>query len=81
MSGGGRAIAWLEVDAGGARLALYGGATEMRALAAAAVAAAEQAEELGGVAERLRVLAGGSRWRGESTCGGLAGRRTSGRRC
>ena len=58
MSGDGRVIAWLEVDAGGARLALFGAPTDVRALAAAAVAAAEQADEFGGVAEQLQVLAG-----------------------
>jgi hypothetical protein len=58
VSGDGRAIAWLEIEAEGARLALYGTAADMRALAAAAVAAAEQAEEFGGVAEQLRAAAG-----------------------
>jgi hypothetical protein len=58
VSGDGRAIAWLEIDAPGARVAIYGASGEMRALAAAAVLAAEQADEFGGVAEQLRALAG-----------------------
>lgn len=58
VSGDGWAIAWLEVDVGGARLALYGPAADMRALATAAVAAAEQAEEFSPVASQMRVLAG-----------------------
>jgi hypothetical protein len=60
VSGDGRAIAWLEIDADGARLAIYGAAPDMRALAAAATAAAEQTEEFGGVAEQLQVMAGAS---------------------
>ena len=58
VSGDGEAIAWLEVDWGGGRLALYGPAADMRALATAAVAASEQAEAFSGVAAQLWVLAG-----------------------
>jgi hypothetical protein len=58
VSGDGRAIAWLEAEADGARVALYGPAEDMRALAAAAITAAQQAEEFGGVGEQLRTLAG-----------------------
>jgi hypothetical protein len=58
VCGDGRAIAWLEVDAAGVRLALYGSPGEMRALARAALAAAEQAQAFGGVAGQIRVVAG-----------------------
>ena len=58
VSGDGDAIAWLEVETAGARLALYGAASDMRALATAAIAAAEQAEEFAPAAAQLRALAG-----------------------
>jgi hypothetical protein len=60
VSGDGRPVAWLEVDGAGARLALYGSPPELRALAAAALTAAEQAQEFASVAERLRIVAGAS---------------------
>jgi hypothetical protein len=58
VSAGGRPVAWLEIEAGGGRVGLYGAAADMRALAAAAVVAAEQADGFGGVGERLRAAAG-----------------------
>jgi hypothetical protein len=58
VSGDGAPIAWLEVESVAARVALYGPAAEMRALATAALAVAEQAEEFGRVADQLRVVTG-----------------------
>jgi hypothetical protein len=58
VPGDGRALAWLEIDAGsGGRVSLFGAPAEMRALAAAAVTAAEQTEQFGGVADQLRAAA------------------------
>jgi hypothetical protein len=48
----GRPVAWVEIDGPG-RAGVYGSPTEMRELAAAATAAADQAEEMRRVGERL----------------------------
>jgi hypothetical protein len=48
----GRAIAWLEIDGAG-EVALFGAPQDLRVLAAQAVAAADEAEQLVEVAEQL----------------------------